>query len=369
MTSPQDTYLKSLDGWRAVSILLVMLSHAADMLFGASGALPSAAGQSLAAYGLFGVQVFFGISGLLICSRLLDEEATKGRIDWRAFFIRRATRILPPVVLFLACVWALGSAGLLFVEPRELLASLLFFRNYLPVTDARAWYTGHFWSLAVEEHFYLLLPLLWLAVGSRRLLATLFGLALAVFAWRAIEARYHLLPFSDAVGFSFRTDVRLDGLLWGCLAALALRWAPGRTLAERLNRPGVAEGLTVLFIVMTAFSAPLMKLWQAVLIALTLLLTTLAQGQSFLGLLEWRPLRWVGRISYSLYIWQQLFLTPSVARAEGLLGQVQQSPVWSVALAFVCAMLSYYCVERPCIEFGRRLATRRAAVVVQGATS
>lgn len=71
----------------------------------------------------------------------------------------------------------------------------------------------------------------------------------------------------------------------------------------------------------------------------------------------------MGHISYSLYIWQQLFLTPSEARAEGLLGQVQQSPVLSVALAFLCAMLSYYGVERPCIELGRRLATRRAPTV------
>lgn len=359
MTSPRDTYLKSLDGWRAISIVLVMLCHAGEVLFGASGTLPSAMGQRAAAYGLFGVQVFFGISGLLICSRLLDEEDAKGRIDWRAFFIRRATRILPPVVLFLACVAALGGAGLLFVERRELLASLLFYRNYLPVPDERAWYTGHFWSLAVEEHFYLLLPLLWVVVGRRRLFATLFGLSVAVFAWRAVEARYHLIPFGDGI-FSFRTDLRLDGLLWGCLAALSLRWSPTRSLAARLNRPGVAEVLTVLFCVMTAWSVPLMKLWQAVMIAVTLLLTTLAEGRSFLGLLEWKPLRWVGRISYSLYIWQQLFLAPTAAHAEGLLGQVQRSPAVGVALAFLCATLSYYLVERPCIEFGRRLASRRA---------
>src|SRR5262245_21093106 len=103
------------------------------------------------------------MSGFLICSKLVDEEAAGG-IDLKAFYVRRAFRILPPAFLYLGVVALLGVVGVMSGPGgQEILSSALFFRNYRPLTDT----TGHFWSLSVEEHFYLFWPLLMLLFGSR----------------------------------------------------------------------------------------------------------------------------------------------------------------------------------------------------------
>jgi len=152
---PGALYLPTLDGWRALAILAVIFHHA--NLFSA-GPLSD---QWIFQNGYEGVDVFFAISGLLICWRLLDEESRRGRISLRNFYIRRAFRILPPAVIYLIAIAILSAIGLIHASAKELLASLLFFRNYLVQLghfSVSPWFTGHFWSLSVEEHFYLLLP-------------------------------------------------------------------------------------------------------------------------------------------------------------------------------------------------------------------
>jgi peptidoglycan/LPS O-acetylase OafA/YrhL len=150
------TYLPTLDGWRAIAILLVILAHGSDSI---ANALRSIGGgqldlSHLRHIGLFGVQIFFGLSGLLITSRLIADENKHGRISLRSFYIRRAFRILPASLVFLATVGVLALAGILPVSPGRWLSTLLFFANYS--TAAGTWYLGHFWSLAVEEHLPLL---------------------------------------------------------------------------------------------------------------------------------------------------------------------------------------------------------------------
>ncbi len=129
-----------LDGFRCLAILLVIVCHS----------LPDCNPPWL---GKLGVDIFFGLSGFLITALLLNERAQTGRIDLAAFYKRRAFRILPPALVFLAAV---GIGGL-FKTRLELAATLLFFRNYLPIQHG-SYATGHLWSLAVEEHFYMLWP-------------------------------------------------------------------------------------------------------------------------------------------------------------------------------------------------------------------
>ena len=185
---PARGYVPTLDGWRTLSIAAVILCHDNLHRFGPFST------EWLYLHGNVGVDIFFAISGLLICSRLLDEESDAGSISIRNFYLRRAFRILPPAIAFLAALLILSRLVHLPAETPEVLASLFFVRNYTfffhHFQSVAPFYTSHFWSLAVEEHFYLIFPLLYVwmvprfsAYGQALIL---LGLCAAALAWRCI---------------------------------------------------------------------------------------------------------------------------------------------------------------------------------------
>lgn len=347
-------YLPTLDGWRAIAIILVMIAHASNAIWMPGGEHPDAFWFALTRYGAKGVDLFFGISGFLICSRLLEEHETRGRVSLRGFYIRRFARILPPYYVFLATVTVLGIAGLIVTNRGQLLSSLLFVRNYYPIRDDPGWYTGHLWSLAVEEHFYLLWPGLLVLWSPARARSRVVVLALAVAAWRVVEFRLRYVErVLPDVSFYQRTDLRLDALLWGCWMALLIRGPVWRTRVASLLRGSGWIVAVVALIAVVAFTPPLAMLWQSVLIPMVLAGTTLNPDTPMGRFLETAPLRWIGRISYSLYLWQQVFLVPIAER--GQLGVTQWLPL-SIACTFAIAAASYYVIERPMIRLGHRLA-------------
>src|SRR5262249_8893736 len=122
-------------------------------LFYPLGPYPSYEALKVIQVGHRGVDVFFAVSGFLICSRLIREREKSGRTDLKAFYVRRAFRILPPFLVYLGVIAVLAAAGLIAVEGREFVASLLFVRNYIGPETGHGWYTGHLWSLSVEEHY------------------------------------------------------------------------------------------------------------------------------------------------------------------------------------------------------------------------
>ena len=347
-------YLPTLDGWRAVAILGVMIAHGFHALLveGAPNANPT--WYRITQYGGKGVDLFFGISGFLICSRLLEEHEQRGRISLRGFYIRRFMRILPPYFVYLATLIVLSAAGLVVLSRQELLTSLLFVRNYAAIPETVGWYTAHLWSLAVEEHFYLLWPglLVFWTPGRARLRVALFALAIA--AWRVAEFRLQLVPqLLPGASFYLRTDIRLDALLWGCWFALLLREPVWKNrIAKYLSGPTwwLAAAVLVAVIVLPV---PLAMLWQAALWPAVVAGTVLAPDTLVGRGLEARPMRWVGRISYSLYLWQNLFL---VAFGVSHFADPLQLVPWNFALCFVTALLSYRMVEKPMIRLGHRLA-------------
>jgi len=354
-------YLPTLNGWRAVAILAVMLCHGSASLFAPGGVCPEPRLQAIAYRGAGGVEVFFGISGLLICSRLLDERRREGRISLRRFYIRRACRILPASFAYLGVVGLIALARPLAIDPGEWWGCVLFVRNYLPDPGHGGWYTGHFWSLAVEEHFYLLWPALLIAWGVADARRRTFALALAVAAWGALDQRERwltaLLPGTRPLS---RTDVRLDGLLWGCWMALLL--------ADPARRAWVARGLagwrgpavTALLLAFILARLPMEKVAVAFLVPIVLAATVLNPREALGRLLEWGPLQAIGRISYSLYLWQQLFFVPGRKLAGAPLGAWQLWPL-NVAAVFACATLSYLVVERPMIRLGHLLTPANRA--------
>ncbi len=237
---------------------------------------------------------------------------------------------------------------------------MFFFRNYLPENwIGRGWggYTVHYWSLAVEEHFYLLWPAALVVLGKARARWFALSLAMAVAGWRIWDFHRHwfdrLIP---GLLFGSRTDVRLDALLLGCLAALILDDDSARAGFSRhfkLWMWGLAVGSygTIQLIYLLQQSRTY-SVFESVLLPLVVAGTVYGPHTWIANVLESRPLKWIGRLSYSLYLWQQLFSIPDPGSRIAVL---QRFPV-STAMIFLMAWFSYKFVERPFLRWGHRLA-------------
>lgn len=348
---PKKDYIPTLDGWRAIAILAVMASHAV---------IPYAANHPWLRWmeqGTVGVDVFFALSGFLICSRLLAEHVRSGRIDWKGFYCRRAFRILPPYMTYLAALAVLAAVGLVTVSNQDWTSCLLFYRNYLG-KEYWSWKTGHFWSLAVEEHFYVVFPALFAFFGPKRLRVVMPFLLVVLEAWRMADHRFQLFDaiFPGKVA-PYRTDVRVSGIAYGCMAALLLHLPHVRGAAKR-----AVSGVTITAIAAGVLfclygNPPMSTLLIRILIAAMVAATTLAPSTLWGRFLELAPLRWVGVLSYSLYIWQQLFLAPKAVYAFHVF------PV-NVILAFVAAYCSYRWVEKPLMALGRKAGKSKDRAMV-----
>ena len=311
-------HVPALDGIRGIAILLVLGAHAHEVIPG----------------GGFGVDLFFVLSGFLITSLLVGEWSSSGRISLRAFFRRRALRLLPALVLVLG---AFTLAAAVF-RPARLGGFLLgdalglaYITNFvLGLSRAPEPAFGHLWSLAQEEQFYLLWPpLLLLAlkrhVTTRVLFISLVALAAAVFLHRltledqgASEPRLWYMP-----------DTRGDSIIIGCAAGLAFSTSLLRTIPLWIPTTLLPAGL---WAVMGHWGT-----WSGLFpyVCASLLLGVVWQrGWWFARAMSVAPLRYLGRISYGLYLWHWPLLV--------VLG-------WQlgIPLALPIAALSYRYVERP----------------------
>lgn len=344
-------YLPTLDGWRAIAVVGVLVFHSRD-------ALQAAGWESSKVLAFFiresrrGVELFFAISGFLICNRLLREMRLRGGISLWGFYVRRAFRILPLYLFYLAALWRLAQWAGLPASEAELQSCLLFYRNYVdPVPGA---YTNHFWSLALEEHFYLGWPLFLLLAGARRARWLTPALALALAGWRGVDNHFHVFArlFPHAAGMLSRTDTRGDCLLWGCFAALVC-------FERDIRLPGwapfAAMGLCVAALVVPF---PSIFLAMAVLFPLLIVSTIFCPGGVAGRFLEWPVLRWVGQLSYSLYVWQTLFLQSEAAVPDpGWLVPLKHWP-WNYACIVALALATHYFIELPLIRLGRSCQRR-----------
>jgi peptidoglycan/LPS O-acetylase OafA/YrhL len=338
--------IRALDGWRGVAILLVLIDHGAELSH--SGLIHKAT-----RVGATGVGIFFALSGFLITTLLLREKKKWGRIDFGKFYLRRVFRILPPVFTYLASLVVLAYLHKLQISRLDLLSCIFLFRNYL-VTNylVTNWgwslYTGHLWSLMVEEHFYLFWP--FLLVFTRGNLKALMGLSLSVAVWRAVSFHYQLFP---GVWPPCRTDVRLDSLLWGCILAIMLSDPKWVDFLKRRLSGWIIAALVAIDIVSNVRHGQHDYSWFEPIILALLLVWPVLFPDTLLGRpLETKLLRWIGRISYSLYIWQQFWLL--FPTAPKVFPSLQQFPV-NIGFAFACAIVSYYMIEQPSIALGRRL--------------
>jgi peptidoglycan/LPS O-acetylase OafA/YrhL len=332
---PSGNRIIGLDGIRALSILLVLSCH---ILNGVT---------AWSEFGAFGVESFFVLSGFLITWLLCLEEDKRGAISLPSFYARRSLRILPPALLCVASTALLAMLGWADLARNEPLYSIFFVRNIMPNGGL---HLAHFWSLAIEEQFYLLWPVAFLLLRSnrRRLVFTVALLVLAPL-WR--YAVYRMAGGAMSVN-SWRFDLRYDGLMMGCCLALLRHDSKFREWAARLAvRPALGAFLALGAIVagcaglpLRAFSPSLSFLGVAAFIHFSIECPKGVLG-SFLNC---GPMVWLGQLSYSLYLWQQVFCWHSMLP---WLGQFPQN----VAASLTVATLSFYLLERPLMAIRKRV--------------
>jgi len=338
--------LPSLDGLRAISITLVILSHVAALHLT----------RSLEQLwridaGNLGVRTFFVISGFLITSLLLDERRTTGTVSLARFYLRRTCRIMPAFFVFLLAMALAAALGWQTLSGHSLLHAATYTSNYA-VTD---WPVGHSWSLSVEEQFYLLWPGLLLVAGlrggERGAFRAAAGMLLVSPLLRLFAAVAGHWP--DNPRYAFETVA--DALAVGCLLAryrsALWTWAPSRRLLVSYAAgwwPVAMLALAVMNVRWPLFGAALGVSLLNVVIAFGIERSVSLPQAGMAPLLNTRPLVLVGTWSYSLYLWQQPFLAEHASIALAL----------RLTALVTCAVASYYLVERPALRLRARLERR-----------
>jgi peptidoglycan/LPS O-acetylase OafA/YrhL len=338
---PTD-YIRTLDGWRAIAIMSVILYHSNDIVIRGFSLGP------IQAYGDRGVQLFFAISGLLICSRLLIEQQRNGRISIPKFYLRRIFRIQPAAFVYLGLIVLLTLIGVIHTTGMATFSAATSWRNLYGAFHLRSvpgdGYTSHFWSLAIEEHFYLILPAV--IVLAKKRLPLVLGVLSAVFVgWSLIAVHYGWVP--PGVPF-WRTDLSLEDLFVPSFLAAVM---VDGSIKDRITKATRSYGLLALVCVAFVLSMYTGGKMMGMITCFgfpVVVVSTMLHPFGWLGrLLETLPFKVIGRWSYSIYLWQQLFTHMPAFKIFGITCNM-------IALA-ICAGLSYYFVEKPMIKLGHRL--------------
>jgi peptidoglycan/LPS O-acetylase OafA/YrhL len=345
----------TVDVWRTVAIAMVVASH----LMLASTDERVAHGPWVAGFswiGHLGVLLFFFISGFVVSLTALREVANTAQFSVSAFYGRRAARILPPFLIYWAAVLVLSLTGLADTDAVSLVRGASFTCNTSLLAPHCSWFLGHTWSLAFEEQFYLLFPLAFAAwaIGQRRpgwaLLALLVVLLPAVFP----------VAWIGRVGF-----IEVHTLfLSGCLAAIHRRAVLDRLRPFR--RPVFVAAAIALFFPYWSFERLDVALGGKALTILAIaaiVMASLAVDGPAESLLR-RAAAWVGRRSYTIYLWQQAVLH------GGVYAMGTSAMVAAVIGLVVWSELSFRWIEQPIIRYARRrMAAGRASPAGTGATA
>jgi peptidoglycan/LPS O-acetylase OafA/YrhL len=346
--------IPSLDGLRALSILLVVALHSLQRferthpISGIWGAIFD---------GDTGVFIFFVISGYLITSLLLHEHQKRGSISLRGFYFRRAMRILPPLYTYVGFLLLLGWFGKLQIVKLDIIAALFFFHDYV---GGAMWSLEHFWTLSIEEQFYFLWPFLLLYALRKpglegRLKASKIAITIIL-----IEPIIRVIGFTLARGtflqngYSFHAHA--DSLMFGCLVALL----QGTPTFERFYAfatkvwwiPPAAILLCDLLNVRfrNYWRMPFGYTINGVAISLFLLWCVRNSHSRPGRLLNSRFIDHIGVLSYSIYIWQTLFLNHNNVTLFGPSLKLLYTFPFSWIAILAVAELSHYLIERPSLR-------------------
>ncbi len=329
---------------RGAAVLLVLVHHS-----------PGGEGRLLRA-GWTGVDLFFVLSGFLVSGLLFKEHLRSGRIRPGRFYLRRGLKIYPNFYTMLAVTSAALALGRVPVEPRNVVHEAVFLQNYLP---AAWWGREHAWSLAIEEHFYLLLPpalILLLRWGAfRRAPVRCAAVLVAILGTAALAVRWAMVRSgAEASDVLFLTHTRLDSLAFGVLLAVVWHFTPARiALVRRLRWALLPAGLLL------TLPCYLLSNEHPFVLTLGLTLNYLGYGMVLAAVLTLprvlpRPLEpalaYVGFYSYSIYLWHLPFL----AVVRSTLGEGAGAAAVFYAGSVVAGVVVARLVEIPALRLRER---------------
>ncbi len=349
--------IPSLDGLRGTAIALVIFGHAC-----ATHLAPAFLDRPfLTSLGNVGVRLFFVISGFLITTLLLRDIEQHGQIRLRTFYLRRTLRIFPAVFFYIGVIWLLHLAGIIdltfklgsrqYVESAvpDLIHAITFTQNY---NHDYNWYFNHLWSLSVEEQFYLLWPFTLFFLGAQR--GFVVGLIILLVA-PFIRGAMFLFGSGPEIALSREFQAVADALATGCVFALMHnRLSENTAYVTFIKRWAIP--VAIIFVALgygIAFvSRPLAYVCGGTFanIGMVLLLQNIVRyPDQFVGrICNFKPLAWVGVLSYSLYLWQQPFLY------FGSSAWICSFPQ-NIFLAFAAAIASYLVIEKPFLRLKEKM--------------
>jgi peptidoglycan/LPS O-acetylase OafA/YrhL len=335
-----------LDGWRTVSVALVILSHV--LLYSSVRLADTSSYASRKIYtpqilglGNLGVDIFFVISGFVICRGFLKEVSETGRVSLLAFYLRRLFRIVPPLAIYLAAVVALAWFGLVELHIISAARVLTFTCNFTNA-DCGGWLTAHMWSLSVEEQFYLVIPLTFVIFANYRAVA-MTGIALILASGVLGLA---VSKFETAAMFL------VSFVQIGAGVACALNEENVRRVVGVMPAWTVYPILALLLLLVRVDGTQFWPVSSVVTAAVivTMLMVTILKPSRLNGLLLLPAIRETGRVSYSVYLWQQLATYPFAGA-----GAVFYSLSLTACVAW--SFVSFKWLERPLITLGAQLST------------
>ncbi|HVV36762.1 MAG TPA: acyltransferase [Acidimicrobiales bacterium] len=342
-----------MDGVRAVAVVLVIAFHIGT-LWGDGGGLFHG--------GFIGVDIFFVLSGFLITSLLVEERAKVGSVGFRKFYARRALRLFPALagvlLAYLLYVWTTDAS--IKTTLQEILSVVFYVSNFAQTFFLKEMQKSGLtftWSLAIEEQFYVVWPAL-LMFGLLRYAKTRQTVLVTIALGAVASMVIRIIVWHWGGGFPaayMRPDCRADGLLIGAFCAFAWRWelVPRRWLNEvALLCAGAILALAVLVhLTGVMYDAG----FTAVSLATGVIILAIAENRtSLLPVLEWQPLRWIGKVSYGLYLWHPLAIVIAlrVFRAEGRVFVAFAA----VGLTLLSTVASWHLIERPFLRLKSRVA-------------
>ena len=335
------SHIPALDGLRAVAVFLVIVSH-----FGFE-VVP----------GAHGVMIFFVLSGLLITWLLLKENERYGTVSLAGFYKRRTLRIFPAFyVYWLILVSVLVATGRSVLWPHAWSALFYTSNYYSAINGDPSNGFSHTWSLAIEEQFYLLWPFVFLLLRGniRRMTAFLVGLIAAVWVYRAVLCfGFHV----DQAYIYAAFDTRLDELMVGCLLAVLLKRQALSSLWRAISANALLPFITIALLAMSIYAGGLYVdryrdvfgfTIEPLLVAILVVQLIAFSSTRLWGWTGWGVVRFLGRISYSLYLYQQLTLHAS-RKALAAYPVILQL-AGAILITIILATLSHYLIERPFLK-------------------
>jgi len=336
--------LPSLDGLRAISVGIILSFHL--RLLPTLGR-PRWMKFDVSTLGMF---IFFVISGFIITKLLLDERERCGTIHLPSFYGRRFFRIFPALLAYLLGLAVLGRLGLASCSVHQLWLGLTFLGNY---RYSGCWSTAHLWSLSVEEQFYLLWPLVLSRLSSRNASRLLLTVICIVPAIRIA----HLVHGADWMTLEWHSESVADSLAIGCLLAIRRNWLHANLAYQRFANSRFCWFLPVAVLAAgwqhsplfyQGFGKTLMLVGIAIGIDISIQRSKTAWGRC----LNKAALVKLGLWSYSIYLWQQVF----IIQLPG--AQPYAHFPLNLGLSLSVGIASYYLVERPAIRWGRQMIPR-----------